>query len=300
MTATPYYLRPEDTELPEGHDDSLDPPEPPTNPAERGIAPLLWPPVDQSRGATDPPDAPLAPPATDPAWRSVPASTWPTGRPRTTQNRPLRELAVPVPDLDPDIAMWPQNIVSRWPFTGPPVTGIWPLGWIGIDNTATVYICTVGGQPGTWQPLATPIVAGTVLASASITTPTYITASASLVCVDPVNAVLSFTAPPSGRVLLTEASTFECNASTFVIGLRWSIGTVNNANLIGTFYTPGTATSGSNLYATVQHVISGPFIPGTHYTVALQYSSPSSNGTTPQVSIAGGGLVDLVLMAVAL
>src|SRR5215469_8724005 len=52
--------------------------------------------------------------------------------------------------LDPDLAMWPENAVSRWPFTGSPTTGTWPLGFVGVDNTGTVWVCTVGGRPGTW------------------------------------------------------------------------------------------------------------------------------------------------------
>jgi hypothetical protein len=61
----------------------------------------------------------------------------------------------PLGDLDPDIAMWPRVAVNIWPFAGPPTVGIWPKGWIGIDNVANMYICSVGGQPGTWTLVAT-------------------------------------------------------------------------------------------------------------------------------------------------
>jgi hypothetical protein len=33
--------------------------------------------------------------------------------------------------------------------------GMWPLGWFGIDNTGTPYVCTVGGVPGTWAAVGT-------------------------------------------------------------------------------------------------------------------------------------------------
>jgi hypothetical protein len=61
-----------------------------------------------------------------------------------------------MPDLDPDIAFWPVTPVQRWPFAGHPVDGIWPLGWCGIDNTGTLYICTASGAPGTWVAVAGP------------------------------------------------------------------------------------------------------------------------------------------------
>jgi len=143
----PPYLKPKATKLPAGHDDTLDPPEPPTDAAARKTAPFDWAQFDTSKGGDGPPDAPLAPPAVDPAARSVPASTWPRVFDR---NRPLRETLAPVPDLDPDIALWPVTILSRWPFAGHPTVGIWPKGWVGVDNTATMYVCTVAGEPGTW------------------------------------------------------------------------------------------------------------------------------------------------------
>lgn len=64
--------------------------------------------------------------------------------PRVTEGAP------PTATLDPDIALWPIVLLSIWPFTGPPSTGTWPKGWIGMDNTATLWICSVGGSPGTW------------------------------------------------------------------------------------------------------------------------------------------------------
>ncbi|HXA33027.1 MAG TPA: hypothetical protein VNV87_12265 [Acidimicrobiales bacterium] len=58
-------------------------------------------------------------------------------------------------DFDPDTALWPANVVSRWPFTGAPAHGIWPKGAVGVDNTATMYVCTVAGEPGTWVAVGT-------------------------------------------------------------------------------------------------------------------------------------------------
>lgn len=56
--------------------------------------------------------------------------------------------------LDPDIALWQQVLVSIWPFTGAPTVGTFPKGWMGIDNTSSVYVCTAGGTPGTWSLLS--------------------------------------------------------------------------------------------------------------------------------------------------
>lgn len=154
MTAIPPYLRPKATHLPEGHDDTLDPAEPPTDAATRSVAPNEWPVASLATGGVDPPDAPLAPPPTDPALRQLAPFEWPADG-AFSPNRPVLETVSPLGDLDPDIAMWQQVIVSIWPFSGPPTVGIWPRGWVGIDNTANMYICSQGGQPGTWTLVAT-------------------------------------------------------------------------------------------------------------------------------------------------
>lgn len=83
---------------------------------------------------------------TDPLVRQEPPFEW--GRVPTEMPRRV-ETAIP-PELDPDVAMWPADVVSRWPFSGAPTAGVWPLGAAGIDNTGTMYVCTVGGSPGTW------------------------------------------------------------------------------------------------------------------------------------------------------
>jgi hypothetical protein len=64
--------------------------------------------------------------------------------------RTTRETTGPTNFLDPDIALWPTTVVQRWPFTGSPTEGVWPLGWLGMDDTATFYKCIEGGSPGTW------------------------------------------------------------------------------------------------------------------------------------------------------
>jgi hypothetical protein len=96
----------------------------------------------------------LAPPPTDPMVRSEPPFVWGRAVTQVPQRDP-RAVAVPVPDLDPDIALWRAIIVNIWPFTGAPATGEWPKGWFGIDSGGTPYVCTVGGEPGTWVQLAT-------------------------------------------------------------------------------------------------------------------------------------------------
>lgn len=150
MTAIPPYLRPGATHLPEGHDDTLDPSEAPTDALERSAAPTEWPSHNLAKGSADPPDAPLAPPPTDPAARGLPPFEWPTGPACNIANRPLAETVSPLDTLDPDIALWQKVEVSIWPFAGPPQVGIWPRGWLGIDNLSTIWVCTIGGQPGTW------------------------------------------------------------------------------------------------------------------------------------------------------
>lgn len=67
--------------------------------------------------------------------------------------RIVREAVEDVPDLDPDVAMWPANVISRWPFLGAPTAGTWPLGALGVDNTGSVFVCLQGGSPGEWQVL---------------------------------------------------------------------------------------------------------------------------------------------------
>jgi hypothetical protein len=141
MSAVPPYLKAKATKLPEGPDDTLEPSEEPTDATRRTLAPSAWPAVNRAAGPNGPPDRPAGPPPTDPAERGSPPFSWP------------RYLGIPTLDFDPDIALWPQVPLSRWPFTGPPTAGIWPLGWVGVDNTATLWVCTVGGQPGSWLPL---------------------------------------------------------------------------------------------------------------------------------------------------
>lgn len=85
---------------------------------------------------------------TDPLVRAEPPFDWyrtPTEMPRRVET-PAR---TPI-TLDPDIALWPVTPLSRWPFIGPPTEGMWPVGWMGVDATGTIYTCTVGGEPGTW------------------------------------------------------------------------------------------------------------------------------------------------------
>jgi hypothetical protein len=146
------YLNAKATRLPQGPDDTLDPAEEPTDAARRMLAPFEWVTHDRTPGDPRPPDAPLGPPATDPALRSLPPFDWPGLGPELA-NRTLGELVSPLGDLDPDIALWPTTILSRWPFTGAPSVGVWPLGWMGVDNKGVVWVCTVSGQPGTWTAL---------------------------------------------------------------------------------------------------------------------------------------------------
>lgn len=127
MAPSPYYLRPGDTHLPAGHDDTLDPPEAPTDAAERGLPAFEWP--------------------------SEPEPTFAPFR-----HQPSDEENI---TLDPDIALWPAVQVSIWPFAGPPTTGVWPTGWLGIDRTGLPWVCVAGGQPGSWVSIGTSTGSGT-------------------------------------------------------------------------------------------------------------------------------------------
>lgn len=85
---------------------------------------------------------------TDPLVRAEPPFDWyrtPTEVPRRVETPERTPIT-----LDPDIALWPVTPLSRWPFIGPPTEGMWPVGWMGVDATGTIYTCTVGGEPGTW------------------------------------------------------------------------------------------------------------------------------------------------------
>jgi hypothetical protein len=158
-TAIPYNLKPKDTKLPAGQDKTLDPPAPLVNPLLAAFRQNAWPKADTSRGSTFPPDAPPAP-GTDAMVRGLAPFKWPKGVLPAIPNRPQREATIPVGALDPDIALWQNVIVSIWPFTGPPIVGSWPKGWLGIDNTPTLYVCTVAGDPGTWEPVGGQTITG--------------------------------------------------------------------------------------------------------------------------------------------
>lgn len=46
--------------------------------------------------------------------------------------------------------------VSVLSTTGAPTTGTWFTGNIALDSSGTLFICQVGGTPGTWVPAVTP------------------------------------------------------------------------------------------------------------------------------------------------
>lgn len=151
----PYYLKPKATKLAEGPDESLEPSEEPTDSEVRGVPPLLWPAVDRSPGPVGVPDKPAGPPPVDPAVRGLPPFEWPKGAVEPAYNKSVREVLPPEFALDPDIALWPAVVVSIWPFAGAPSEGIWPVGWMGIDETGVPYVCVVAGEPGTWEKVGT-------------------------------------------------------------------------------------------------------------------------------------------------
>lgn len=146
----PYMLRPKATRLPAGHDPSLDA-EPGTDAERRTVPPSSWLFADVTPGDSRPQDAPLAPPATDPAIRSLAPFDWPTSM-VAVPNRALRELVgAENITLDPDLDLWPACLIRITPFGGAPTTGIWPAGWMLMDNAGVLRVCIVGGSPGTWQ-----------------------------------------------------------------------------------------------------------------------------------------------------
>jgi len=88
------------------------------------------------------------PPPPEPIIQRRPSVTNPVIAPAFHNVRSVHQL---IGDLDPDIAMWPSTNLQRWPFTGPPTEGIWPRGWVGVDNETTIWVCIGAGQPGTWE-----------------------------------------------------------------------------------------------------------------------------------------------------
>lgn len=219
--SVPYYLRPKDTRLEAGPDESLEPDVAPTDAERRSLPPNLWPATDSSRGPKGPPDKPLTGPATDPARRMVPPSTWPRLPVPPVDNRPVGELAPDPITLDPDIALWQSVIVSIWPFTGPPTTGVWPRGWLGIDNTATLYVCTVAGAPGTWTAVAPP----TQNSNGSLGGPFTVTGTLSTFLQTSPLAAGLWLVNVSGLVTVAPSSTVEIQAN---------YGTAVGASLAGT------------------------------------------------------------------
>lgn len=164
MNAVPYMLKAKATKLAAGPDATLSPPPPVMDPLRHAFETAKLVRFDTSPGPSGVADAAPAP-VTDPAIRGLAPFIWPKGAMMAVPNRGLRETTSPTGTLDPDIALWQSVIVSIWPFEGPPSEGTWPRGWMGIDNTATIYICTVAGEPGTWEavegggtyPLSTPL-----------------------------------------------------------------------------------------------------------------------------------------------
>jgi hypothetical protein len=67
-------------------------------------------------------------------------------------NAPVRETRVQrLVTLDPDLDLWVAVLPRVTPFAGAPTEGIWPKGWILIDNASQMRVCTEGGEPGTWE-----------------------------------------------------------------------------------------------------------------------------------------------------
>jgi hypothetical protein len=158
-------------------------------------------------------------------------------------------------------------------------------GAVANLNTATVT------DRRSWA-LGAPV-PGQLLAAKAITAPTYGTTSTNFACVDTVNAVLTFTVPPSGRVLFSAAGLYNVGTAGLLIMLSWSQGIVSNAGFITTWTRVGVVDG--TRYVTVPHITNAALTPGALVTCALQWALLSAGSAT-----LGSGNTDLVLTATAL
>ena len=148
--------------------------------------------------------------------------------------------------------------------SGAPSSGSFALGDFAVDQTGAVWVCTAAGSAGTWTSvgggLSAFLCAPTMYAPPSrgvltVTGTTFAAFSSSYVNTG------SFTAPPSGSVLVTASFIAEIGtgSSLFNIGLA-AHGTVTP--LIGNVFTWGdTALGQPRLYA-AQFLVPG-LTPGT-------------------------------------
>jgi hypothetical protein len=280
MTAIPYNLKPKKTRLPAGHDITLDPAVPPTNPLLRALAANTWPKADTSLGSTGPPDV-IARTSVDPAVRGIPPFAWPKGA-VVTPNRSVAERVF-VGDLDPDIAMWRSVIVSIWPFGGPPAEGIWPKGWMGIDDTATIYVCTVAGEPGTWE--AVGATAGVASFNTRIGVVVLEAADVYGVLSAPVAGVLATLYPCTGSF-----ATFLTTAS-LAVGI-WQIDFTGMVDI-----SPGTTTSWADIIiaeGTAVATFNGPTATGAYTSLSagnITNDSPAVKISCQAVVTVAGTLI---------
>lgn len=157
-------------------------------------------------------------------------------------------------------------------------------------SSSAAYTITDNRVPVRITPSMTP---GQILAYKRIITPTYAGATGAFACMDSTNAVLTITAPSSGKVLLQESTLWNVATSTEVLQLQWSNGTTNNTGLLGSPARTGALVNSQ--FLELEHVVTG-LTPGTSYTLALQWCYTIAAGG----SSAGGGVTDLVLKAIAL
>ena len=134
---------------------------------------------------------------------------------------------------------------------------------------------------------------GVILAYKQIVSPNYNANTGTYACIDSTNAILTFTAPKSGNVLLQESSLFNVGSASEILVFQWSQGTTNNSGLIGHAVRTGSLVNGQFLL--LEHVITG-LTPGQSYTVALQWAYAGASGGMN----AGNGNTDLVLKALSL
>jgi hypothetical protein len=146
-----------------------------------------------------------------------------------------------------------------------------------------------------WQAIecSTPQYGGGILAYTRIVGPNYSATPATFVVIDSTNAKLTVVAPPSGNLLLTCSSYWVNGTVGTQILLRWSNGTTNNTNLLGSEVKSGFLDSGS--YQNFENVVTG-LTPGTSYTLAPQWAYTNVAGAIG----AGQTIVDMVLKAIQL